>query len=145
MRCREDMNHHREFFTGLSEGWDSMCAYDSAKMSLFIDMLDITPGSLILDVGCGTGVFTRELRARFGSTIRIIGLDISEGMLEKARHKLGSSSNVSFVQGDGANRFSREGSLDRIQPFSYKLPMSEPVPFLQENFGLVPHCAEVFD
>jgi len=112
------MNSHREFFTGLAEGWDSMCTYDREKMSLFIKTLDLAPGSWILDVGCGTGVFTVELCARFGSTLQIIGLDISEGMLRKARCKLGSAGNVLLVQGDGATRFLKEGSLDRILCYS---------------------------
>src|SRR3954452_2934019 len=38
----------------------------------------------VLDVGCGTGLVGRELRAR-GFTGRILGLDISEASLEMAR------------------------------------------------------------
>ncbi|MFO7530769.1 MAG: malonyl-ACP O-methyltransferase BioC [Marinobacter sp.] len=38
----------------------------------------------ILDLGCGTGWFTRELQKRFPEA-QIIGVDLSPGMIEKAR------------------------------------------------------------
>jgi ubiquinone/menaquinone biosynthesis C-methylase UbiE len=51
---------------------------------LLIDFLKPGIGELILDVGCGTGVFTRDILAR-GS--RVIGLDISRPMLLRAGQK----------------------------------------------------------
>lgn len=38
----------------------------------------------ILDLGCGTGWFTRELQKRFPDA-QIVGVDLSPGMIEKAR------------------------------------------------------------
>lgn len=38
----------------------------------------------ILDLGCGTGWFTRELQKRFPEA-QIVGVDLSPGMIEKAR------------------------------------------------------------
>ncbi|MGY2239587.1 malonyl-ACP O-methyltransferase BioC [Pseudomonas gingeri] len=49
-----------------------------------------------LDVGCGTGYFTRALGARFGEE-RGLALDIAEGMLEHAR-PLGGARH--FIAGD---------------------------------------------
>ncbi|MGX1773785.1 class I SAM-dependent methyltransferase [Nocardia brasiliensis] len=40
-------------------------------------------GKLVLDLGCGTGLYTRRL-ARWGAK-RVIGVDISEGMLARAQ------------------------------------------------------------
>jgi ubiquinone/menaquinone biosynthesis C-methylase UbiE len=51
---------------------------------LLIDFLKPGIGELILDVGCGTGVFTRDILSR-GS--RVIGLDISRPMLLQAGRK----------------------------------------------------------
>ncbi len=39
----------------------------------------------ILDLGCGTGIVARVLRERLGGAAKIVGLDVSPIMIEKAR------------------------------------------------------------
>src|SRR3954452_18089059 len=39
----------------------------------------------ILDLGCGTGIVARVLRARLGGAATIVGVDASPPMIEKAR------------------------------------------------------------
>lgn len=51
---------------------------------LLIDFLKPGVGELILDAGCGTGVFTRDILSRGP---RVIGLDISRPMLLRAGQK----------------------------------------------------------
>ncbi len=51
---------------------------------LFLDLLQPRPGEMILDVGCGTGVFTLNI---LGLGTRVTGLDISQPMLVRARQK----------------------------------------------------------
>jgi ubiquinone/menaquinone biosynthesis C-methylase UbiE len=55
------------------------------------------PDGLALDLGCGTGKQTILLARRAG---RVIGIDISERMIESARKRCEASPNVSFVCGD---------------------------------------------
>lgn len=55
--------------------------YESA---LLLDLVQPRPGEMILDAGCGTGVFTLDL-ASLGP--RIVGLEISRPMLKRARQK----------------------------------------------------------
>src|SRR5579872_4141632 len=43
------------------------------------------PGSRILDIGCGPGEWTLEIARRFPDS-RVIGIDISERMIEYARY-----------------------------------------------------------
>ena len=47
----------------------------------------LTPGGSAVDVACGTGALTRELARAVGSTGAVIGVDISERMLERARRR----------------------------------------------------------
>ena len=53
---------------------------------LLLDLLQPQPEELILDVGCGTGVFTLNI---LGLGTRVIGLDISQPMLLRAGQKAG--------------------------------------------------------
>ena len=54
------------------------------EKDLLLDMLQPRPEETILDVGCGTGIFTLDILS-FGP--RVIGLDISHPMLLKAEQK----------------------------------------------------------
>ena len=54
------------------------------ESELLIHLLKPGEGELILDVGCGTGVFTRGV---FSRGARVIGLDISSPMLVRANQK----------------------------------------------------------
>ncbi len=53
---------------------------------LLLDLLQPRRGEMILDVGCGTGVFTLNI---LGLGPRVIGLDISQPMLVRASQKTG--------------------------------------------------------
>jgi ubiquinone/menaquinone biosynthesis C-methylase UbiE len=55
------------------------------EAELILDLLQPKPGEVILDAGCGTGVFTLDILS-IGS--QVIGLDISLPMLIHARKKL---------------------------------------------------------
>jgi ubiquinone/menaquinone biosynthesis C-methylase UbiE len=59
------------------------------ESELLMDMLKPCRGETILDVGCGTGVFTRDILS-FGT--RVTGIDISQPMLKRARQKAGAYS-----------------------------------------------------
>jgi SAM-dependent methyltransferase len=61
----------------------------------------VLPGAEILDAGCGTGRYAREL-ARRGYTVR--GVDLSPELIDIARHAIGDSTGqVSFGVGDIAH------------------------------------------
>jgi ubiquinone/menaquinone biosynthesis C-methylase UbiE len=56
------------------------------ESELILDLLKPGHGELILDAGCGTGVFTLDILSA-GS--RVIGLDLSLPMLRRAKEKAG--------------------------------------------------------
>ena len=57
------------------------------------------PGS-VLEMACGTGVVTQQLRAHLAPEIKIVATDLSQPMLDYARTKLATLKNVDWQQAD---------------------------------------------
>ena len=68
-------------------------------------------GSLVIDVGCGTGRFSELLAAHFG--VQVIGIDPSEKMLGQARGKP-ADGNVVYLQGSAEGLPLRDGCADLV-------------------------------
>lgn len=62
----------------------------------------ITPGQVVLDVGCGCGDSTRQAAQRAAPDGRALGVDLSAPMLARARQRARDAGldNVAFVQAD---------------------------------------------
>jgi demethylmenaquinone methyltransferase / 2-methoxy-6-polyprenyl-1,4-benzoquinol methylase len=66
----------------------------------------VWPGDRVLDACCGTGDLAVEAERRGG---RVVGLDFSERMLERARKKSGA---IEWVQGDALALPFEDGAFD---------------------------------
>ena len=71
--------------------------------------LDLQPGQQVLDVGCGTGWFTRRL-AQAG--LAMTGLDADEDMLAVARQR--TPAGIPWLQGDAARLPFADRSFDQV-------------------------------
>lgn len=72
-----------------ARSYDDVRTGNVEMMEILVDILSPHSGSLVLDVGCGTGNNTR-LFAQLTRT-QIVGLDLSHEMLRKAASKLSDS------------------------------------------------------
>ncbi|MEM9682223.1 MAG: methyltransferase domain-containing protein [Pseudomonadota bacterium] len=52
-----------------------------------VSLLDLGPGDTVLDVGCGTGASAIPAAEAVGHTGYVIGVDVADNMLERARAK----------------------------------------------------------
>lgn len=77
--------------------------------------LGLQPGDTVVDVGCGTGLNFPLLQQAVGPAGRIVGVDITDAMLDRARQRIaaGRRANVELVQGDAAD-FTFPASLSGI-------------------------------
>src|SRR5512147_210242 len=84
-----------------------------------LEKLAAQPGEKILEIGFGTGHCLVSLAKAVGPAGRVIGLDISDGMLAIARERLqqeGVSDRVDLHLGDvAAMDFPEPGSLDFLE------------------------------
>jgi ubiquinone/menaquinone biosynthesis C-methylase UbiE len=86
-----------------------------------VDRLELRPGDRVLDVGCGTGRSFPFLQDAVGSEGRVYGVDLSPGMLRKARKlcRRRRWANVVLIEGDAAD-YAAPGPLDgALFSFSY--------------------------
>lgn len=80
---------------------------------ILIDAAQIGPGSDVLDVGCGTGGFTRGIAAAAGA--RMTGYDMSERFIDVAKGLPPPETGaVDWVVGDAEQLPFRPSSFDRV-------------------------------
>jgi arsenite methyltransferase len=77
---------------------------------------DLQPGQTVLDLGSGAGVDCFLAARRVGQAGRVIGVDMTDAMLEKAREnaRRGGFTNVEFRKGEIEKLPVESGTVDRI-------------------------------
>lgn len=88
------LNYDPGIFQALSESaLESFCGVGNP-----FSLGEIREGESVLDIGCGGGVDTMVAAAMTGPTGRVVGIDMSSEMVERARQNLSQTNlkNVSF-------------------------------------------------
>jgi len=120
MKAKETLIDPRiDFFDSIAEAWDGWhdLALLSEQLNFVFDGFDIRAAEKILDIGCGTGNLTQVLLQRLGPDGHVVALDISPGMLERARQKI-SDPRVTWVLAAADRIPVATASCDRILCFS---------------------------
>jgi len=115
----------RQMFDGIAPSYDAL----NHVMSLGVDrrwrrkavrrIVDGTP-QRVLDVACGTGDSTLAIAKAAASGSRVVGTDISEGMMAHIRDKAGKAGledRIELQVADGEDLPFGEGSFDRVSCF----------------------------
>lgn len=115
-RSKEDA---RASYNRLSRWYDVIAGSTEKKYRDWgLQKLSAQPGERILEIGFGTGHCLVTLAKAVGSEGRVLGVDISDGMLAIARERLQKeelSERVELHLGDAANlNFIEAGSLDGV-------------------------------
>jgi ubiquinone/menaquinone biosynthesis C-methylase UbiE len=87
-------------------GWDRAAIHYEGRWSrqlgpaqeLLLRMADPAPGEEVLDVACGTGLVTLPAARRVGPRGRVVGTDISQGMIDEGLRlaQLAGAGNIHF-------------------------------------------------
>jgi ubiquinone/menaquinone biosynthesis C-methylase UbiE len=65
-----------------------------------IEALGPCPGDVVIDIGCGTGQTLLQLAERVGAAGRVVGVDVAPLLLEIAKRRTASLSQVRLIQAD---------------------------------------------
>src|SRR5260370_268760 len=71
---------------------------EAANRSL--DLLALSPGKRVLEVGCGSGVFLPLLAEAVGESGSVIGLDRAPEFVEQARQRTHATNCIQVDEGD---------------------------------------------
>ena len=106
-------------FDNIAEMWRSRGVVQDDRLASLLPLLDGGPGSLVLDVGCGSGNWSLAL-ARAGYRVR--GVDLSPEMIARAREaarELGVDEDAaSFGVGDAERLDFPDDSFDALICFN---------------------------
>jgi ubiquinone/menaquinone biosynthesis C-methylase UbiE len=108
----------KSFFNSRAAVWDETAAEkDTNKLEAIAERLDIEPGSTVLDVGTGTGVFIPFILRRIGKEGKLVCLDFAEEMLKRAEGK-GFQGDIKYVCADIEQSYLADGSFDAVVCYS---------------------------
>ena len=77
-----------------------------------VDAAGLEPGGSALDVASGTGKVAADLHARVGRFGRVLGVDISPGMIDVAQRRFAGRQGLEYVVGDALALPTEDGSFD---------------------------------
>ena len=128
-------------------GWDKAVDYyeRSWQKQLFpaqkrlLELADLREGERVLDVACGTGLVTFPAAASVGVNGKVVGSDISQGMVNKAG-EIAAAQNlrqIEFKRMDGEDLQFPDASFDVVLCALGLLYFPDPLKSLQEMYRVI--------
>jgi SAM-dependent methyltransferase len=106
-------------------------AFETARRRRF-PLLGLRPGDHALDVGCGLGEVAAALADLVGPTGRVVGLDASQAMVDRAAAATAAISQVEVVHGDVLALDFPDGSFDAVHSERVFMHLEDPATGIAE-------------
>lgn len=121
-------------------GWDqAAAAYEplwraqlAPAQRKLIDCAALAPGERVLDVACGTGLATLAAAEAVGPAGSVLGVDISDRMIDAAGARARGIAHASFARMDGESLALPDASFDAVLCALGLMYMPEPAQALRE-------------
>ena len=123
-------------YDDVSEDFDRFSERFSAPLAdRLLALGEVGPGQRVLDVGTGTGIVALRAATASGPAGRVVGIDLSEGMLETARRKArvaGIGDRLEFRRADAEAIDLPDSSQDVVLSLFALLHFPDPAAALRE-------------
>jgi len=106
-------------------------------------VLPETQGRWVLDAGCGTGIITERVADGVGNWGQVVGVDLSEKMIETARKRFLDRRNIVLQKGSVCQVQSRDRSFDLVVCCNTISHLGDLAPVLREWRRLLKQDGEV--
>jgi ubiquinone/menaquinone biosynthesis C-methylase UbiE len=83
-----------------------------ARKALTLELLELRPGTRVLDVGCGTGEEVRAIASRTGCAV---GIDASRALVEEARRRTATDLEATFRVADALDLPFADAGFDGVR------------------------------
>jgi ubiquinone/menaquinone biosynthesis C-methylase UbiE len=123
--AKKQWDERADFWNQSSE---DMWEYGGRKTIVPFISKHIPPGSYMADLGCGDGYGSFKL---YQAGYRVVGIDLSEEMIEKANHRA-ESERVTFLQGDLTNLPFKDDSFSGLMAINSIEWTEQPLKALNE-------------
>src|SRR5688500_15373160 len=74
----------------------------------------VAPGERVIDVGCGCGATSLQLAELVGPKGKVLGVDVSKPMLDRAKQRGAGNPVLSFAEADAARYPFEQGAADLL-------------------------------
>lgn len=113
---------------------DAVAATDAARSYKrdLLAALDVAPGHVVLDVGCGPGTDLAALADAVGPTGLVLGVDQDPRMVATARARMADYSTVQLCQADAHRLTFEAGAVDRARVDRVLMHVAEPAAVVDE-------------
>ena len=125
------LSESRAFFAARAADWDTKFGDDIPRYAEAVRLAAVSPGDVVLDVGCGTGRALPALAGAVGPTGSVLGLDFTPDMLLAAR-KAGRDEYATLVLADARRLPVADATADVIFAAGLVHHLPDPVAGLTE-------------
>ncbi len=99
--------------------------------------IDVSQSRNLLDVGTGTGIVAIEASQRAAPGARIVGVDLSDGLLSSAREKTRNNARIALARMDAESLAFKTASFDTVLSLYALLHFPNPEAALAEMFRVL--------
>ncbi len=114
-------NYKTSYKQQLLADFNSRTNYDNGRFykaiaNRLVEFANLQNGQKILDIATGTGIVALDAAQKVGSQGKVIGVDMSAGMLNNAKQKLAETNlqNVEFIEADAEKLDFSDNSFDAV-------------------------------
>jgi SAM-dependent methyltransferase len=113
-----------QFWTERQDAMDTVLAPVSAAV---VHAAAAKAGEHVIDVGCGCGATALDMAQQVGAQGSVLGIDISEQMLARARQRVPTGAAVTFLHADATTHAFKPASADLLVSRFGVMFFAEPV------------------